>query len=113
MDFKLIILSLGILSIILQFLTAYFDYRIYRFNRMSNWWLALILAFLIQGVRRIITFYEDINLTSITNNILIDRSLMFLISLFMAVGLWIMMKRFEKFDFIEKETKRKMRRLKK
>ena len=112
MDFKLIILGFGVLSIILQFLTAYFGYRIYKFNRMSKWWLVLILAFLIQGVRRIITFYYDINLISITNNILIDRSLMFLISFFMAVGLLTMMKRFEKFEFIEKETKRKIAGLK-
>lgn len=110
MDFKLIILGFGILSIVLQFLAAYLGYRIYKFNRMSKAWLLIILAFLIQGVRRIITFYDDINLISITNNVLIDRSLMFLISLFMAIGLLAMMKRFESFEIIEKETKKKVLR---
>jgi hypothetical protein len=112
MDFKLIILVLGILSIILQFLAAYFGYQIYKFNRMSKAWLLIIIAFLIQGVRRVITSYEDLSLISITNKVLIDRSLMFLISFFMAIGLLAMMNRFENFEVIDKETKKKVRSFK-
>jgi hypothetical protein len=91
-----------------QAISIIFAFRIYKFNRLSKWWLALILAFLIQGIRRLITLYDDINLISITNNLLIDRSLMFIISILILIGLWAMMKNFENFDIIEKKVEKKL-----
>lgn len=51
---------LDIVAAIFQFVAAYFGYRIWKLNRIGNWWLALVFAFVIQGVRRTLTFFEDI-----------------------------------------------------
>ena len=104
-----LILTLDALSVICQFLAVYFSYRIYNYKRLTKWWLALVLGFLIQGTRRALTLYEDINLSEISNTILLDRMLMLVISSLILVGLWAMLKNFESFEFVEKKVKDKLK----
>jgi hypothetical protein len=99
-----LIFVFDILSVLCQFAAVYFSYKIYTYNRLSKWWLALMVAFFIQGVRRAITFYEDLYLSVVSNGILLDRTLMFVISMLIIVGLWAMLRNFESFEIVEKKT---------
>jgi len=112
MEIRIIEITLGIFSIVLQLLAAYFGYRIYKFNRMSKWWLALVLAFIVQGIRRIFTTLADMGNSTFLFPSFVDRALMFVISLLMVIGVWAMMKNFENFEVVEKQTKRKLVKLK-
>jgi len=76
---------------------------------MSNWWLALVLTFIIQGIRSVFTFLDDAGMQSIfTKNPILDRTLMFVISLLIVVGLWTLLRNFENFEIIEKNVKQKL-----
>lgn len=98
------------LSMALQFAALYFAYRIYRFNRLSKGWLALICAFFIQGIRRGVTMIQDTKLVDISAGITFDRALMFVISLLIVVGLWTMYKNFESFEVITKQIGKKLKK---
>jgi len=104
------ILVLDMLSVISQFLAVYFSYRIYSYNRLTKWWLAIALGFSTQGARRAVTLYEDVNLTEASNAILLDRILMLVISLLILAGLWAMLKNFESFEIVEKKVKEKLKK---
>jgi len=104
---------LGSLAAIFQFVAAYFGYRIYKFNRLNKWWLALVLAFIVQGIRRIFTVFEDVGSPLIASSAIFDRTLMFIISLLIVVGLWAMMKNFENFEVITGKISEKVKRFKK
>jgi len=101
MDSSLMVLDA--FAVLLQFGAAYFGYKIYRSNKLSKWWLALILAFLLQGIRRVFTLNTDIVLSTITPDIILDRLLQFIISALICIGLWSMKENFRKFDAVSKK----------
>lgn len=105
-----IILVIGILSVLCQFASVYFSYKIYSYNRLGKWWLALVVAFFIQGLRRIFTVFEDSSVIFFTNIQILDRWFMFTISVLIVVGLWSMLKNFESFDVVEKKVRSKLRK---
>jgi hypothetical protein len=96
-------------AIICQCLSIYLGYKIFTFNKLSKWWLALVLAFLIQGIRRIITTIEDNSLVVATNAIFLDRILAFVISALFLIGLYSVLTKFERTQFDDEEmlTKKK------
>ena len=102
------LVTFDVFAIIFQLLAAWFAYKIYRFNRLSKWWLGLIIAFVFQALRRFFQAYTD--WMGISSDPFFDRSLMFLISLFLVLGLWSMFKNFENFEIIEKNVKTKIKR---
>jgi len=104
------IIILDIFAVLFQLAAAYFAFRIYRFNRLSKWWIALIVAFLVQAVRRGIQIYSDLGYGSLGTSL--DRSLMLLISVLMVMGLWAMMKNFEQFDIVSSKVKEKLKKMK-
>lgn len=104
-----VIVTLSVLAFLFQLLAAWVSYKIYAFNRLSNWWLALIIAFLVQAIRRGFQIFYDVSSTSM--NIVLDRSLMFLISLFLFLGLWSMLKNFENFDVVQKKVDSKIKKV--
>lgn len=95
-------------ALALQLMAAWFGYKIYRFNRLSTGWIALIIAFLIQVVRRIFQVYYDY--VGVNIDILFDRILMFFISLLLVIGLWSMLKNFENFDLVQNNVDLKINR---
>lgn len=106
-----LIVILDVLAVILQLAAAWFAYRIYRFNRLSKWWLALVLAFCIQGLRRGFQGYIDLGYGQNLSPIL-DRSLMFVISLLIVVGLFAMLKNFEGFEVVANKVRQKAKAFK-
>ena len=99
--------ALGIVSILAAAVTAVFAYNIYRHNRLSKPWLAVILAFALMIVRRIVGFSLDLDLyadmkdlISLTENVLMVAS-----SLLFIWGFWAMRKNFQRFDIVEKRSK--------
>lgn len=106
-----LIIILGVLAFLLQVFAAWFAYRIWKFDRLSAWWLALVLAFLIQGVRRLLTLLEDSSQFSFGSSVLFDRALSVVISLLIAIGLFAMLKRFESFEIISKEAGRVVKKI--
>lgn len=104
---------LGGFAILFQFLAAYFGYRIFKYNRLSKPWLALVFAFIIQGIRRLLTLFDDIGRPLLTQSALLDRTLMFIISLLIVIGLYEMMKNFENFEVIKEQTRNKSMKINK
>jgi|GEM_PF-2936922 hypothetical protein len=102
-------------SVIFQLGATYFGYQIYQYNRLSKWWLALVLAFGIQTIRRLITTISDLGTTDalVNNSVLFDRSLQLVISLLMFIGMWAMLKNFETFDVVEKKAADKIEKFSK
>jgi len=107
---NLALIPVDALSVVFQFLAVYFSYKIYSYNRLTKWWLALVLGFTTQGARRVLAIYEDIYLTEISNTVLLDRMLMLAISLLILIGLWAMLKNFESFEIVEKKVKDKLKK---
>jgi dolichyl-phosphate-mannose--protein O-mannosyl transferase len=108
MNITLIILDA--LAVILQLAAAYFGYKIYQYNRSTKWWLALVLAFVIQAVRRAITLSSDWSITTASSSVILDRSLAAIISLLIMIGLWAMLKNFENFSVIENKIEKKLKK---
>ncbi len=103
-----IIIILDVFAMALQIYVTWFAYKLYRFNRLSFGWIAFIVAFIVQVIRRgFQIYYDSFNLVM---NSLLDRSLMLLISLLLFVGLWSMLKSFENFEIVEKKVKFKLNR---
>jgi len=109
----LLIIGLGVLAVLFQFSAAYFVYRIHKFERLSKWCLALVLAFVLQGLISMRTLILDLSVIGLTQEMLFDRVLMVLVSLFICVGLWGMIKNFESFDLISRTVKEKLSQFKK
>ena len=105
---NVLIIFLDGTALVLQLVAAWFGYKIYQFNRLSTGWIALIIAFLIQVVRRMFQIYYDY--MGVEMGILFDRSLMFFISLLLVIGLWSMLKNFENFDLVERRVKQVVKR---
>lgn len=102
------VLTLDVLAVFLQLVAFYFAFKIYQFNRLSRWWLALVFAFLVQAVRRGMQVYSDFGGRG--SNIFFDRIMMFTISLLMVVGLIAMLKNFENFDVVAKNVRDKFKK---
>jgi hypothetical protein len=85
---------LDLLAVFFQFFAAYFGYRIYRMRKLSSGWLALVFGFILQGIRRFITFLTDANLLVLPdeNFIIYERVFAVVISLFILVGIFSMLK---------------------
>lgn len=105
---NLLILVLDSLAVFLQLLAAWFGYSIYKFNRLSKGWLAIVVGFLIQAVRRAVQLYSDSQ--GFVLNVILDRALMVIISLLIFIGLWSMLKNFENFEFVKDNVRRKIKR---
>ena len=64
----------GIISIIGGVITTWLCYRIYKFNRVSKWWIAVIVAFILIIIRRFLGFASDFKLFS-TENLMILKNI--------------------------------------
>lgn len=100
-----IVIGADVLSVICQLGAVYLGYRIYGYNRLTKGWLALVIAFAIQAIRRAFTVSDDLAISSFTGEQMLDRVLMFFISVLILVGLWAMLQRFESFEIAEKKVK--------
>lgn len=105
-----LIFVFDILSVLCQFAVVYFGYKIYAYNRLTKWWLALVAAFFIQCVRGVLTIFDDAALSSFSNTQIIDRLFMFDISLLILIGLLAMTRNFESFEFLEKKVRDKLKK---
>lgn len=92
------ILILDVISVIFQLLATIIAYKIYVFNKFNKWWLALVFAFFLQTIRRLVTSIEDFGIVSIPSYGDADRLLMVVISLFMFIGLYALWRSFNDFD---------------
>lgn len=99
-NYKFLVLDL--LAILFQFTAAYFGFRIYRFNRLSPGWLAVVLGFIIQGLRRTITLLVDVNYLVVSSEAFesFDRLMAMFISVLMVVGILSMLRSFESFEVV-------------
>jgi len=105
---------LGILQIIILGVTAYYSYRIYKFNRMSKRWLVFPVGIILFACRRLlilikVNYFEGL-LLEFT---LLDRVVVpFFVALLMLIGIHAMLKRFEYFEFLEKTIDGKVKKKK-
>ncbi len=110
---EMILVLLGGFALGLQLLAAYLAYKIYKFNRLSGWWLIVLSAFELEALRRVIQVISDIQLTEIPAGLLLDRTMLFAVSLFLNIGLMSMLYNFQNFDFLEKKVSEKVKKMKK
>jgi hypothetical protein len=107
---------LGFLQIIFQAIAAYFSFVIYRFNRLNKAWLFVTFALILMTFRRITASLIEFSLISNFSGTiaLLDRIILpFLISIFLFLGLWAMLKNFESFEVVATKTKIAVSKLKK
>ena len=104
-------LILGIFSIVAGAITAWLCYKIYQYNRLSRWWLAIVWAFILIIFRRLMGFLKDFQIFS--DYIFLFKPteyvLLVLISLLTVIGFWAMLKNFENFKVIDSKVKNKLK----
>jgi hypothetical protein len=85
---------LDLLAVFFQFFAAYLAYRIFVMRKLSAGWLALVFGFILQGVRRFITFLIDADYLVLPeeNFLVFERVFAVVISLFILVGIFSMLK---------------------
>ncbi len=109
----LVLMLLGAFSIVFQLSAAFIAYKIYRFDRISKWWLMIVFAFILMGVRRVFALWSDFSLVDVSSAVLFDRSLAFLTSLLINIGLWSMLTSFRNFEVVAKRVRDKAKKFKK
>jgi hypothetical protein len=102
------VLALDGLAFVLQLAAAWLSYKIYKFNRLSKGWLAIVAAFLLQALRRLVQLYYDYSGDVL--NIVFDRAVMLFISLLIFIGLWSMLNNFENFELVSFNLKSKIKK---
>ena len=108
-----VLVLLGGFSLVLLISATILAYKIYKFNRLSPWWLVLLSAFELEVLRQMLGIFTEINLDAVSFEVLVSRVLLFVISLLLNIGLWSMLKNFEKFEFIKEKVGKKAREFKK
>lgn len=99
-----------ILQIAIQIVAAYSAYIIYQYNRISKAWLAVIIALILMTLRRVTVLLINFDiLPQLTGSIQLFDSIVlpFLISIFLAWGMWTMAKSFRGFELLEKKVSEK------
>jgi hypothetical protein len=99
-----LLLLLGVFSLVFQISAAYLAFKIYKFNRLSEWWLILLSAFELEAMRRFLVVVANMSVEAVSLMLVIDMTILFAVSLFTNIGLYSMLKNFENFDFIEKKS---------
>jgi hypothetical protein len=102
------ILTLDGFAFFLQLAAAWLSYKIYKFNRLSKGWLAIVAAFLLQALRRLVQLYY--NYSGDVLSVFFDRAIMLLISFLIFIGLWSMLKNFENFEIVSSNLKSKIKK---
>jgi hypothetical protein len=101
-----------VVQIIVQFVAAFFSYKIYTYNRLAKSWLAVVAALILMGFRRMTALLTQFNLIPDLEGSLLwlDKILLpFLISILLVWGIWSMKKQFESFRVIEDKMTEKVK----
>jgi hypothetical protein len=107
---------LGVLQIIFQAIAACFSYKIFTFNRVRRWWLAVTGALVLMTLRRITALMTQLSWLDSFGGIISDVDkviLPFLISVLLLWGIYAMLKNFQDFEVVEKNVQSKLRKSKK
>ncbi|HEV8290037.1 MAG TPA: hypothetical protein VGQ00_03755 [Candidatus Norongarragalinales archaeon] len=84
-------IGFGVLAIVLQVVAAWYAYRILKHMGAARFWILVIIALLIMGIRRLTALLiETGSLPAFSGTLaLFDRSILpFLISVFLVLGLY-------------------------
>lgn len=103
----------GVLQIVIQAVAVYYSYKIFSFNRLNKGWLALTVALILMTFRRITALLIEMNFLASFSGWLahIDRIVLpTLISIFLLIGLFVMLKNFENFEVVEKKVKKAVKK---
>lgn len=96
--------------IILNFVAAYFAYTIFRYNRLSKAWLAVVIALVVIGFNGIGELYIQLDLfpqLSGTIQFITLALLPFTFSVLLVWGMLSMKKNFDHFEILEKKYSEK------
>ncbi len=108
-------LTIGILSLIIQFSAVYFAYKIYLFNRLGKGWISIIVAFIIMGLRRVTALLIELGFMPAYSGAIktLDTLwLPFIITILIAIGIYSMLGNFENFEVVEKNLRNKLKKFK-
>ncbi len=94
----LLVIALDIIQILLQLGAAWFAYRIIGLMGGSLFWILVVVAFLLQAVRRVTALALDAGVPTLTGELaFVDRTaLPFLISVFLLLGMYELHRRLKK-----------------
>ncbi len=112
MEAELVNSLMMVVQIIVQFVAAFFAYKIYTYNRLAKPWLAVVAAFVLMGFRRMTALLTKFSLMpSLGSSLLwLDQVFLpFIISIFLVWGIWSMQKQFESFRVIEDRMTKKVK----
>ena len=104
-------LVIGTTSIIGSIIAAYLSYVVYTYNRTSQTWLAVTMAFIVIVFYRTIVFATDFGLYGLSSSFLksVEGVLFVIIITLFIWGFWSMKRSFETFDVVEKRARKKIR----
>lgn len=96
--------------VVVQFVAAFFTYKIYQYNRLAKPWLAVVVAFLLMAVHPILNLLNELEIFALTGGMLWANSILLplLVGVSITWGVWSMSKQFESFDVIEKNAAKKI-----
>jgi hypothetical protein len=96
---------------VLQAVAAYFSYRVFVFNRVGRWWLAVTWALVLMTLRRVSALLIELKVLGTYGGLVadIDRIILpFIISVLLLWGIYAMFKNFEDFEVVEKTVRNKL-----
>lgn len=100
----------SLISIVGLAFAAYCAYKIYEYNRLSTGWLAIVLAFVMLVLSRIICISGDLDILKGVSPAVLkawDVILILFTGILFITGMCSMKKSFENFDIIEKQAENK------
>jgi hypothetical protein len=106
-------LVLSLAQIVIQFIAAYFSYKIYLFNRGNYGWISVTIALVLMSFRRITVLVLGFNYMPAFSGLIssLDKLVLpSLISILLFIGLWSMLKDFERFEILKSKVKFKLKK---
>ena len=102
-------LVIGIISLAACVVTALLAYKVHRYNRTGMGFMGVVIAFALMFFRRGIGFVREFGMYSDLKPMMLlaENVLQVIISLLFIWGFWCMLKNFERFDVVEKQSKEK------
>jgi len=102
-------LVIGIISLAACVVTALLAYKVHRYNRTGMGFMGVVIAFALMFFRRGIGFVREFGMYSDLKPLMLltENILQVVISLLFIWGFWCMLKNFERFEVVEKQSKTK------
>ncbi len=105
----------AVISITASIITTYCAYVIYKYNRLNRGWLIFTCGVTLAIFVRVLVLLRSNLLSGLSAETfsILNTTLLTIVSITAAIGLWSMKSSFETFEVVEKKTRTKIKLFKK